>query len=155
MIHSTCLLLIIIIIFKSYILSYLTKIKEEIMSRPSQCKEQFWQTSFNWSERSTCARTLCVRWRTQWPLNLALFFLLLSSMHVLFSQKGFTYDFEFLHAFLSNTIWVALMIQLGKFVGGGGLADTKYLCMCLYVCICMYMFECMYLYVCICKYVFV
>ena len=28
--------------------------------------------------------------------------ILLSSMHVLFSQKGFTYDFEFLHAFLSN-----------------------------------------------------
>ena len=49
------------------------------------------------------------------------------SFHILFSQKGFTYDFEFLHAFLGNTIWVALMIQLGKFVGGGGVADTNYL----------------------------
>ena len=26
--------------------------------------------------------------------------ILSSSMHILFSQKGFTYDFEFLHAFL-------------------------------------------------------
>ena len=30
------------------------------------------------------------------------FFFFLSSMHLLFSQKGFTYEFEFLHAFLSN-----------------------------------------------------
>ena len=28
--------------------------------------------------------------------------LLLPSFHKLFSQKGFTYDFEFLHEFLSN-----------------------------------------------------
>ena len=27
-----------------------------------------------------------------------------SSFQVLFSQKGFTYDFEFLHAFLSNLV---------------------------------------------------
>ena len=36
-------------------------------------------------------------------LLLPSFFLLLS-FHLLFSQKGFTYDFEFLHAFLSNKI---------------------------------------------------
>ena len=35
-------------------------------------------------------------WRTRY------FFLFLSSMHILFSQKGFAYDFEFLYAFLSK-----------------------------------------------------
>ena len=35
-------------------------------------------------------------------LLLLLSFFLLLSFHVLFSQKGFTYDFEFLQAFLSN-----------------------------------------------------
>ena len=30
------------------------------------------------------------------------FFLLSFSFRILFSQKGFAYDFEFLHAFLSN-----------------------------------------------------
>ena len=41
---------------------------------------------------------------TQMPLNLALFFLsfFFLSFHILFSQRGFTYDFEFLHGFLSN-----------------------------------------------------
>ena len=36
---------------------------------------------------------------TKLGIILLLFF---SSFHVLFSQKGFTYEFEFLHAFLSN-----------------------------------------------------
>ena len=35
-------------------------------------------------------------------LGIIFIFILLSSFHFLFSQKGFAYDFEFLHAFLSN-----------------------------------------------------
>ena len=35
--------------------------------------------------------------------KLGIISLLYFSFHILFSQKGFTYDFEFLYAFLSNT----------------------------------------------------
>ena len=35
-------------------------------------------------------------------INLGIILSSSSSIQVLFSQKGFTYDFEFLHAFLSN-----------------------------------------------------
>ena len=34
--------------------------------------------------------------------KLGIILFLLSSFHLLFSQKGFAYEFEFLHAFLSN-----------------------------------------------------
>ena len=34
--------------------------------------------------------------------KLGIIFIFISSCHLLFSRKGFSYDFEFLHAFLSN-----------------------------------------------------
>ena len=55
-----------------------------------------------WSEQSACARTLCVRQRTQWPLNLALLFFFLFFPSTYFSPRRFAYDFESLHAFLRN-----------------------------------------------------
>ena len=51
-------------------------------------------------------------------------------MHILFSQKGFAYDFEFLHAFLSNKkirFWVDSMqsaCAMGK--RGPPLADAYF-----------------------------
>ena len=59
------------------------------------------------TEQSSCSRTLCMRWRKQWPLNLAFFFFLLS-FQLLFSQKVFAYDFEFLHSFLTKKIRFSL-----------------------------------------------
>ena len=57
-----------------------------------------------------CARTLCMRARVDivatklGTLHLLPSFFLLLFFHLLFSQKGFAYDFEFLHAFLSNKL---------------------------------------------------
>ena len=54
--------------------------------------------------RAECVRTNVVRAladveATKLAIILSFF---LFSFHLLFSQKGFAYDFEFLHAFLSN-----------------------------------------------------
>ena len=51
--------------------------------------------------RAKCMRTNIVRELAD-VVATKLGIILSSSMHILFSQKGFTYDFEFLHAFLSN-----------------------------------------------------
>ena len=43
-------------------------------------------------------------------LLLPSFFLLLLSFHVLFSQKGFTYEFEFLQTFIREGVKTKLII---------------------------------------------
>ena len=98
-----------------------------------------------WSKQSACARTLCVRTNVVRALadvvvtKLSIILLLSFLIHLLFSQKGFANDFEFLHAFQATKNWgdppftpqivnlggqqafepVKLQLQLGvTFVGG-------------------------------------
>ena len=53
-----------------------------------------------WAE---CVRTNVVRALVDIvATKLGIILLFLSSFHLFFSQKGFAYDFEFLHAFLRN-----------------------------------------------------
>ena len=55
--------------------------------------------------------------------------LLSSSFHLLFSQKGFAYDFELLHAFLLVTTKIRFSTkEMGErvFLSGGGDGGTQY-----------------------------
>ena len=46
--------------------------------------------------------------------KLGFFLLLFLSFHLLFSQKGFAYDFEFLHAFLREAVKSHNRLNLGN-----------------------------------------
>ena len=53
--------------------------------------------------RAECVRTSVVRALADIvAIKFGIIILSFSSFHLLFSQKGFAYDFEFLHAFQSN-----------------------------------------------------
>ena len=78
-----------------FISSYIGHLRTYFKTATASC--------YNWCERSACARTLCVRARAD-VVATKLGIILLPSFFLprTFLQDGFTYDFEFLLAFLSN-----------------------------------------------------